>query len=180
MISQQEYIQFKAFVRYDGLWVGALLTVTLLLFVSSLTMPQIQLIALMSMLAAPVFVFKRIAYYRDYIIEKSISFRRSWAYSMLSFMYGGMILAACGFAYMKFLDGGMLVGTIYEMMQRPEMIEVFKAYGFSDSERTELLDAINMLSPLDFSASLFSNTLTSGFVVSLLIALFTRKKNRIQ
>lgn len=180
MIKEQEYRQFKAYVRQDGFFVGLLMVLTFVCMIRSLQHPELELIGLMSVVATPLLIVYFVKRYRDKVLSGSISFRRILAYSMSCFAYGALVLALGAFVYMRYLDAGMFVMGLRETLEKPEMAELLKVYGLSNDQLMAEVNAIAALRPIDIALSLITNVFMSGFVASLIIALFVRKKPAVK
>ena len=91
-MSPQEYIQLKAFARQDGallslLWIGGFAC-----YILGLANPTMGMLALLLIVASPFFAASRLRHFRDYAREGIITFRRGYAYTVLTFFYGGLLL----------------------------------------------------------------------------------------
>lgn len=175
MIKEQEYRQFKAYVRQDGFFVGLLMVLTFICMMRSLMQPELELIALASLVATPLLIMYFVKRYRDKVLSGSISFRRVLAYSMSCFAYGALVLALGAFLYMRYLDAGMFVMGLRETLEKPEMTELLQVYGISNDQMMAEVNAIAALRPIDIALSLITNVFMGGFIASLVIALFTKK-----
>lgn len=178
MITQQEYIQLKAFVRNDGLWIGLLLTVTIACSIGSMFAPSLQFMALGGMVLTPVVAANRVRYYRDFVVMKRVSFKRAWGYTFLSFGYASLIVAMLTYLYFQFLDHGMVMGQFTKMMQMPEMETVIKAYGMTKKQMMDELAYMSSIRPIDLALSAVSNILLLGGFLGFIIAAFTRREPR--
>lgn len=173
MIDKEELEQMKAYVRYDGFFVGLLMSATFVFLVTSIRMPGLQLMALAGLVLTPFYVGHKIRRYRDSIVMKKVSFRRAWAYAIQCFLYGGLVLAVVGYVYMRFVDGGAFFSSLNASISSPEMQPLLDAYGLTASE---LQEAFGQQRPIDVAFSLISNVIFLGFFASLAIAASLRRE----
>ncbi len=178
MITKEEYIQLKAFARIDGLVLGGIMMATFLTFVRSLTDAGWQIAYIIGLVFVPVFVAMRVRNYRDRIVEKRVSFRRAAAYSMFCFGYASLVFSLAVLLYLQFFDNGGLLAGLQEYFRSPEMAEAMRNYGVSAANMKAELDAVSVLRPVDVAFSMISNTLITGLVCSLVIAMLSRREPR--
>ena len=89
MISSQDFIQLKAFARQDGALTGLLWTLAFVLAMKVPEGPWGNLLALSS----PFFVGWRLINFRNSALNRVISFRRAFAYTVYTFFYASLIFA---------------------------------------------------------------------------------------
>ena len=176
MITREQYIQLKAFARVDGLILGGIMMATFLAFVRSLIDAGWQIAYIAGLVFVPIFVALRVRNYRDRIIEGRVSFRRALAYSMLCFGYASLVFSLAVMLYLQYFDKGSLLAGLQEYFRSPEMAEAMKNYGVNASSMKAELDAVSMLRPVDVAFSMISNTLITGLVCSVIIALLSRRE----
>ena len=78
--------------------------------------------------------------------------------------------------YLQYFDKGSLLAGLQEYFRSPEMAEAMKNYGVNASSMKAELDAVSMLRPVDVAFSMISNTLITGLVCSVIIALLSRRE----
>ena len=99
MISQEEYIQLKAFARQDGLLIGALWIITFGCFVGSMSAPDIQIGFIAGVIATPFVMYYRLKRFRNNILDGSISYGRALTFCLLTTAYASLIIAAATMIY---------------------------------------------------------------------------------
>ena len=109
-----EYIQLKAYARQDGFFLALLWIASFVFYIMGLTNQMLGMAAIMLAVATPFFVAGRLRRFRDDGREGVISFRRGYAYTILVFFYGAVLLAVAQFLYFAYFDNGYLFGDIFE------------------------------------------------------------------
>ena len=173
-MSPQEYIQLKAFARQDGallslLWIGGFAC-----YILGLANPTMGMLALLLIVASPFFAASRLRHFRDYAREGIITFRRGYAYTVLTFFYGGLLLAVAMFVYFNFIDQGYLLGKLTDAMNSAEGKTVIQAYGMGDQMEQGLRELADMR-PIDYALNMLTINITTGFLLGLPIAAFMQR-----
>ncbi len=173
-----EYAQLKAFARQDGallsvLWIGGFAC-----YIKGLTNPILGMVAVILLLSTPFIVAVRLRHFRDYARDGIISFRRGYAFALLTFFYGGLLLALAAYVYFEYLDKGFLMNMLTQTMNSEQGRAVLDRYGISgemDSSMKQLMD----MRPIDYAVNMLTMTLSSGFLLGLPIAaLMKRNQNK--
>lgn len=159
----------KAFARQDGallslLWIGGFIC-----YIQGLVNPLMAMLALLLIVTSPFFAANRLRHFRDYAREGIITFQRGYAYTVLTFFYGGLLLAVAMFIYFNFIDQGYLLGKLTDAMNSAEGKEVIKAYGMS-SQMEEGLRELAAMRPIDYALNMLAVNITAGFLLGLPIA----------
>ena len=175
MVSPEEYAQLKAFARQDGallalLWIGALFC-----YIQGLTSPLMGLVALILIVASPFFAASRLRHFRNYAREGIISFRRGYAYLVLSFFYGGLLLAVAIYIYFAFIDGGYLMAKLTDSMQSEEGRRILQSYGMLD-QMDEQLKLLRTMRPIDYALNMLTINITTGLFLGIPIAALSRRE----
>ncbi len=168
-MTPQEYVQLKAFARQDGafmalLWIGGFVC-----YILGLSNPILGLVSMLLICSSPFFAASRLRHFRDYGREGIISFARSYAYTILLFFYAGVLLAIAVYLYFAFMDNGMLVGKIVEILQSPEGKQMVEAYGMK-AQMEENLQYLSGMRPIDFALNMLTINIISGLFLGLPIA----------
>ena len=174
MMTPEEYVQLKAFARQDGallslLWIGALIC-----YVQGLTNPLMAMLAMVLIMLSPFYAASRLRHFRDYAREGAITFLRGYAYTVLTFFYGGLLLAAALYVYFAFLDNGYLLGKLTEMMHTEEGLQAIQAYGMQE-QLNEGLRSLKDMRPIDFALNMLTINILTGFLLGLPIAALAQK-----
>ncbi len=174
-MTPEEYVQLKAFARQDGallslLWIGALIC-----YIQGLTNPLMGMAAMVIIVVSPFYAANRLRHFRDYAREGIISFRRGYAYTVLTFFYASLLLAAALYIYFAFLDNGYLLGKFTEMLNSEENRQVLKMYGMTD-QINEGLKNLASMRPIDYALNMLTINIMTGFFLGLPIAALMRRE----
>lgn len=176
-MTHSDFKQLTAFARQDGLFMGLLWIASFACFVGGFQNQILMLACMVFMLSTPFLAAKRLKVFRDYAREGSISFNRAFAYSILIFFYGSLILAAAIFVYFSFLDNGYLYAEIVKTYSRPEMEPTLKQIGMTVKDIITLYSAYR---PIDFAMQSITSNVTFGIFFSIPIAALLRKQTYIK
>jgi hypothetical protein len=164
MERAQALTQLKAFARQDGAILGL---VWILSFAATILSPQTPFGNLLA-LATPVIVGWRLCKFRDGALERQISFRRGFAYSVYTFFYASILFALAQYIYFRYIDNGMLV-TMFQ--QTEKMMETaFKSQQKSMTEIKEAADMMRSYSPIQLTFLFLMQNLFIGLILSFPIA----------
>lgn len=173
-MTVEEYAQLKAFARQDGallslLWIGSFAC-----YIQGLTNPMLATAALLLLIGSPFYAASRLRHFRDVAREGLISFRRGWAYNILIFFYGGLLLAAAVFIYFAYMDDGYLLGRFTQLLNTPEGQQAMEAYGMGD-QVSEGLRQLAAMRPIDFALNALTLNISAGIILGLPIALIVQR-----
>ncbi len=174
-MTPEEYIQLKAFARQDGamlslLWIGSFAC-----YIKGLSSPTLAFAALLLMTLSPFFAASRLRHFRDYAREGFITFKRGYAYTVMSFFYAGLLMAAAIYVYFEFMDNGYLLSVYSSVMDSEEGKRVLEMSGMKAEMEQGLQDLYNMR-PIDFSVNILTAIIFTGFVLGLPIAALLQRK----
>ncbi len=174
-MTPEEYVQLKAFARQDGallsiLWIGALIC-----YIQGLTNPLMGMAAMVIIVISPFYAANRLRHFRDYAREGIISFGRGYAYTVLTFFYASLLLAAALYIYFAFLDNGYLLGKFTEMLSTEENRQVLKMYGMTE-QINEGLKNLASMRPIDYALNMLTINIMTGFFLGLPIAALMRRE----
>jgi hypothetical protein len=174
-MTPEEYIQLKAFARQDGallslLWIGSFAC-----YIQGLSSPALAFAALLLVTLSPFFAASRLRHFRDYAREGFITFKRGYAYTVMSFFYAGLLMAAAVYVYFEFMDNGYLLGVYSSVMDSEEGKRVLEMSGMKEEMKQGLQDLYNMR-PIDFSVNILTAIIFTGFVLGLPIAALLQRK----
>ena len=169
VMTPEEYIQLKAFARQDGallslVWIGSFVC-----YIQGMSNPLLGMLAVMLIIASPFFAASRLRHFRDYAREGLISFRRGYAYMVLTFFYAGLLLAVALYVYFAFIDKGFLLGKLTELISSEEGRRAIQAYGM-DEQMQESLKDMASLRPIDYALNMLTINIMTGFFLGLPIA----------
>ena len=177
IMTPEEYKQLKAFARQDGallslLWIGALAC-----YIQGLSSPLLGMIAMLLIVASPFYAANRLRKFRDEAREGIISFMRAYGYTILTYFYGGLLLAVAIFAYFQFMDNGYLLGMLTDALNTEEGQQVVKAYGMADDISQSLAELAKMR-PIDYAVNMLTVIITTGFILGLPTAALMKREVR--
>ena len=178
-MTPEEYVQLKAFARQDGallslMWIGGFVC-----YILGMTNPLMGMLSVMLIVASPFFAASRLRHFRDYAREGLISFRRGYAYTVLTFFYAGLLLAVAFYVYFAFIDKGFLVSRLMEVMNSDEGREALQTYGMVDEMR-EGMKELASLRPIDFALNMLTVNIMTGFFLGLPIAAVMRREVKVE
>ena len=174
VMTPEEYIQLKAFARQDGallslLWIGSFAC-----YIQGLTSPILAFAALLLATLSPFFAASRLRHFRDYAREGFITFKRGYAYTVMSFFYAGLLMAVAVYVYFEFLDHGYLLSVYSSVMESEEGKRVLEMSGMKEEMKQGLQDLYNMR-PIDYAVNMLTVIIMTGFVLALPIAALLRR-----
>ena len=174
-MTPEEYVQLKAFARQDGallsvLWIGALIC-----YIQGLTNPLLGMAALLLIVISPFYAASRLRHFRDYGREGIISFKRGYAYTVLTFFYAGLLLAAALYIYFAFIDQGFLLGKFTEIVHSEESRQAMQLYGMTE-QMEEGLKVLSQMRPIDYALNMLTINISTGFLLGLPIAALMQRQ----
>ena len=173
-MTPEEYIQLKAFARQDGallslLWVGGFAC-----YVMGLANPLLGMAAVLLIVVSPFYAAKRLRHFRDYARNGIISFRRGYAYTVMTFFYAGLLLAAAMFVYFNFMDHGYLLGQFTTMLNSAEGQQALQMYGMKE-QMAEGLKELADMRPIDYALNMLTINIMTGCLLGIPIALLMQR-----
>ncbi len=168
-MTSDDYVQLKAFARIDGVWLAALWTAGFAFYVMGITNPMLQMAAIITIIATPFFVARRLRTFRNNVRQGIISFRRSYAYTILVFFYAAVLAAFAQYIYFEFLDQGYLMSKLSEFITSDIGSQAIKAYGMSDMIN-ESMEEMARMRPIDYALNILTMNITAGLILGLPIA----------
>ena len=176
MATREEYEQLKAFARIDGAIVGGLWILSFAFFIGEFYNPVFGVVSLVVGTFSLVLAALRLRKFRDNVLDGIISFRRALLYSMLTYFYAALLMAAAQFIYFQFIDQGFLISQYEAITQTKEFAEMLKVYGVRPDEMKLAMDNIASLRPIDIALQFLSTNIILGFVLSLPIAAMLKSR----
>ena len=179
IMTPEEYKQLKAFARQDGallslLWIGAMIC-----YIQGLSSPILGMIAILLIVASPFYAANRLRHFRDEAREGIISFMRAYGYTVLTYFYGGLLLAIAAFAYFQFMDNGFLLGKLMAIVETEEGRQVISAYGMAD-EISQSMKELAQMRPIDYALNMLTTIITTGFILGLPTAALMKRELKIE
>jgi len=127
--------------------------------------------------ATPFFVAGRLRRFRDEGREGVISFRRGYAYTILVFFYGAVLLAVAQFLYFAYFDNGYLLSSFSKIVSSSEGQALLKEYGMTKM-MNESLTEMSSVRPIDYALNILTVNIMVGFVLGVPIGLAMYRTTR--
>ena len=176
-MTPSEYTQLKAFARVDGVVLSLLWSIAFACMVAGLSQPLYSFLAMMLIVLTPFYVGVRLKRFRDEDRGGEISLLRGWAFAILVFFYGGILLAVVQYVYMAYMDNGYLLMALKRTLDSPEGKLMVEQYGMSGNIE-QSLNAIQELRPIDFALNMLTMNITAGIVLGLPIAAMMKRAKK--
>ena len=179
-MTPEDYKQLKAVARQDGallslLWIGAMIC-----YIQGLNSPILGMLAMLLIVASPFYAANRLRKFRDNAREGIISFMRAYGYTVLTYFYGGLLLAVAIFAYFQFIDNGYLLSKLMDALNTEEGQQVVKAYGMADDISQSMAELAKMR-PIDYALNMLTVIISTGFILGLpTAALMQRQTAKVE
>lgn len=172
MIDVVSIVQVKAFARQSGVFLALLWLVS---FAAMMLAPQSPWGSLLAM-ATPFLVGWLLRRFRNDALQGRISFRRSFAFSVLTFFYASMIFALAQYVYFRYLDQGTFLSNLMDDMK--VLKEAYAQNGMSVKELEEGVALIGSLPPIQLAFMFMMQNILLGVVLSLPVALACKKNKK--
>lgn len=173
-MTPAEYLQLKAFARVDGLLLALLWTAGFACYMIGLSNPFYGMLALLVLVVSPFFVARRLKRFRDEDLGGIISLMRGWAFVILVFFYGAILLALVQYAYFAFMDKGYMMASFQSALSQPEAKQMIESYGMSET-MSESLTMLASMRPIDYALNILTLNISAGIIVGLPIAALLKK-----
>lgn len=172
MTFAESYTQLKAFARIDGAKVGLFWVISFALFVGSFTYPVCGMLWMTTMILTPFLVGVLTNRYAKEVLDKPISYRRAYFYSVLVTIYAALILALAQWVYFQYLDHGFVVNTYISMLGDKNVSDMMSQMGYGTEQLTQLTDLLKSMRPIDIALQILSSNFIAGAIYSLTTALY--------
>jgi hypothetical protein len=174
-----DYIQLRAFARYDGLKLFGLWIASFACYMVGLREPGLDVVGLVLALVTPFYAARLLRRFRDEGLEGVVSFGRGWAYVLFLFFYASLLFAIAQFAYFMWMDKGFFVSALTSMLNDPAMMESMKRMGM-EGQMSELMTMLGTMRPIDLVLNILTSNLMIGCIVGLPIALVCKRERPIE
>ena len=168
-MSPGEYVQLKAFARYDGALLAVMWVASFACYVAGIAQPFYALVALVLMVLTPFFVGVRLKRFRDWGLGGTISMARGWGYSVYVFFYAAVLLAVAQYVYFAYIDQGYLMAAFHRMLSSPEGRQVIEQYGMQQAVNESMEQFANMR-PIDYALNVLTVNIMTGIVIGIPIS----------
>lgn len=174
MATRGEFEQVKAYARIDGALVGVLWILSFACFIGEFSCPMLGFASMLIGVSSLVVAAIRLYGFRNNVLDGIISFRRAYVYSMLTYFYAALLMAAAQFAYFHFMDDGYLISRYTEIMQTGEFKQMMAAGGLKTEDMKIAMDNLSRLRPIDIALQFLTLNIIMGAVISLPIAMIMK------
>lgn len=168
-----------------GVVVGVYNIVKFCLFPLSLHSTMAGLLFLGLTLVVPFLVFQLVKRYRDQYCGGKIEFSRALAFSMLTMGFGALLASVAHYIYFAYVDGGAMVGALAQSIEQLQRVDLntledvdshaVEQFGQYIEVMQQTVQQLQTMSPIEFTMGMLSNNFSWGIILSLPIALFTKK-----
>lgn len=180
MATREEYEQLKAFARIDGALVGGLWILSFACFVGEFHNPMFGMLSLLAGIGSIIFAAIRLRLFRNNVLDGRISFRRAFGYSLLTFAYASLLMAAAQYIYFQFIDHGFLISRYTEMVSTEEFKSMMGIYGIRQEDMNAAMETLSSLRPIDIALQFLTTDIILGVIVSLPIAAIIKSNKRTE
>lgn len=176
MTTREEYEHIKAYARIDGAIMGGLWILSFICFIAQFYMPLLNMASMIIGVVSIIVTAMRLKNFRDNILDGVISYWKAYGYSMLTYFYAALLMAAAQYIYFQFIDHGFLISQYTAMTSSPEFKSMMTLYGIKAEEMKLTMDTIASLRPIDVALQFFSTNIILGLVISWPIAALIKSK----
>ncbi|MCI5917601.1 MAG: DUF4199 domain-containing protein [Bacteroidales bacterium] len=178
MATREDYEQLKAFARIDGAITGGLWILSFALFVAGFQQPMLSTLSVLTGIFSLVLASIRLRRFRDNILDGVISFRRAFGYSIFTYLYASLLLAAAQYIYFQFMDHGFVISQYMAMGNLPEFKQLLQLYGITAEEMKLAMDTLAQLRAIDIALQFFTMNIFMGLALSLPVASINKSSNK--
>lgn len=178
MATREEYEQLKAFARIDGAMVGGLWILSFACFVGEFHNPVLGMVSLLTGVFSIIFAAIRLRLFRDNVLDGRISYRRAFGYSLLTYAYASLLMAAAQYIYFQFIDHGFLISRYMEMTSTEEFKTAMGLYGIKQADMAAALETLSKLRPIDIAMQFITTNIILGVIISLPVAAIMKSDNK--
>ena len=177
-LTAPEYIQLRAFARYDGLILFVLWLISFIFYIIGFKWPFLGIAALVTALMTPSWTFRLVRRYCDKALSGIISFRRAWAYVVFLFFHASLLFAIVQFVYFSFIDKGFFLGQMAQMLNDPATAQAMQQMGLGTT-LSQAISEFNQIRPIDLVLNIMTTNILIGLILGLPIGLIARRKEAI-
>ncbi len=170
MIDVVSIVQVKAFARQGGVFLSLLWLASFAVMMFASQSPWGSLLAM----ATPFLVGWLLCRFRNFALDGHISFRRSFAFSVLTFFYASIIFALAQYLYFRFLDQGAFLSNLMDNVK--VLKEAYAQNGMSVKELEDAATLVGALPPIQLAFMFMMQNIFMGLVLSVPVALVCKKK----
>jgi len=176
IMTSDEYTQFKAFIRQDGIFIAALWTLSFACVIGEFKFQPLATVGAIVALLSPIFAIKRLRRYRDWGLNGKISFSRALGYGITLFIAASLLFCLVQYIYFKFIDNGYLMQQYETILASKQMQEALATYQL-EQQMEQSMQLMSQMTALEKAANFLPVNIFIGVALSILMALIIRKDN---
>ncbi|HIS11071.1 MAG TPA: DUF4199 domain-containing protein [Candidatus Avibacteroides excrementipullorum] len=165
-----------AYARVYGLYMGIFWAVKFVFFPLGFSYPVFSFIFLLLTIMVPFVGAWFVKKIRDGVLDGRLGFWQAFLLSTNIYMYASLIAAIVHFIYFRFIDNGFILNSYLESVnQMQELLGSGEAAANIEMLKANV-ELMGTLSPIQIVFSLLSNNVVFGLFISLLAAVFLKRR----
>lgn len=165
-----------AYARVYGLYMGIFWAVKFVFFPLGFSYPVFSFIFLLLTIMVPFVGAWFVKKIRDGVLDGCLGFWQAFLLSTNIYMYASLIAAIVHFIYFRFIDNGFILNSYLESVnQMQELLGSGEAAANIEMLKANV-ELMGTLSPIQIVFSLLSNNVVFGLFISLLAAVFLKRR----
>ena len=165
-----------AYARVYGLYMGIFWAVKFVFFPLGFSYPVFSFIFLLLTIMVPFVGAWFVKKIRDGVLDGRLGFWQAFLLSTNIYMYASLIAAIVHFIYFRFIDNGFILNSYLESVnQMQELLGSGEAAANIEMLKANV-ELMCSLSPIQIVFSLLSNNVVFGLFISLLAAVFLKRR----
>lgn len=185
-VNNQEQSALMNSAMNMGLVVGGYYIAKFCLFPLSLYSSMAALLFLGLTFVVPFLIYHLTKRYRDHYQDGYIGFTQALLFAMLIMGFGSLLVAVAHYVYFAFIDGGAMVGTLMQSIDQLRGVDLSVLEGEGTAEAVaefnqyvevmeQTAQQLQAMSPIEITMGMLSNNVSWSVILSLPIALLTRR-----
>ena len=179
MATREDYEQLVAFSRIDGALVGLLWIASFAFFIGEFYIPVFSVVSLVVGLSSVVFAAMRLRAFRNKVLDGAISYRRAFAYSVMTYFNAALLMALAQYLYFQFIDGGFVISKYMSIVSTKEFAALAAQSGMSKADIQLAIGNLASLRPIDIAFQFLGTNMILGVIISLPVAFFIKSDRKI-
>lgn len=165
-----------AYARVYGLYMGIFWAVKFVFFPLGFSYPVFSFIFLLLTIMVPFVGAWFVKKIRDGVLDGRLGLWQAFLLSTNIYMYASLIAAIVHFIYFRFIDNGFILNSYLESVnQMQELLGSGEAAANIEMLKANV-ELMGTLSPIQIVFSLLSNNVVFGLFISLLAAVFLKRR----
>ena len=159
---------------YYGTLFGFIMIVTNILYILGLKSPLCSTLFLGHTIASPFIAGRFAKRYRKQELDDSITLSQAWLFLIIMYTCSAILTAVAQFIYFQYIDNGYFMEFILE-----QFATIINSDDFDTVLKNQFIETAELLKKLstrDIVLQLFSTNIMFSPIITLIIAIFVRKK----